>query len=213
MIRLSRRHALATSLLLALAALPVWLRQAAGVVSDPCADPSAIWRLPAYGMQYRWLDNRQTNGEFFPVALGGDVDLLGPDADVLHWYVLRGDDPFEFYGHPESRVVPFPLPTDRTARKLVPAGPDVLPVHRRYDDSFGVTRFSQYFLVQGARPISHPLPGALDTAWDQLVHGAQPVSMFVIQAFTQDSALPEVEAKADAWVAEVWSNYREACRP
>ena len=213
MIPLSRRHATATALLLALAALPVYLRQAAGVTSDPCADPSAIWRLPAYAMQYRWLDTRQSNEEFFPLALGGDVALIGPDADFLHFFVLRGDDPFEFYGNPESRVVTYPLPTDRTSRKLVPVGSDVLPVHRRYDDSLGITRFSQYLLVQGVRPISHPLPGALEAAWDQLVHGAQPVTMFVIQAFTQDSALPQVEAKADAWVAEVWSNYREACRP
>jgi hypothetical protein len=212
-IRLSRRHALATALLLALAALPVWLRQVAGATSDPCADPSAIWRLPAYGMQYRWIDNRQTNGEFFPLALGGDVALLGPDVDFHHFFVLRSDDPFEFYGDPESRVVSRPLPTDRTSLKLVAAGSDVLPVHRRYDDSLGITRFSQFFLVQGMRPISHPMPGGLEAAWDQLVHGVQPVAMFVIQAYTENATLPEVEAKAEGWLAQVWSDYREACQP
>ena len=212
MIRLSRRHALATALLLAVAALPVWLRQAAGVMSDPCADPSALWRLPAYGMQYWWLDNRQTNGELFPLALGGKLALLGPEVDALHFYVLRGDDPFEFYGFPDGWVAR-PLPSDRISMKLVSVGPDVLPVHRRYDESFGTTRFSQYLLVQGVRPISHPLSGGLEVAWDQLVHGTQPVSLFVIQAIGDGARLEQLEAKAEEWLAEVWSDYREACRP
>jgi hypothetical protein len=212
-IPLSRRHAFATALLLAVAALPVWLRQAAGVTSDPCADPSALWRLPAYGMQYTWLENRLSNGELFPLALGGDVSLLEPDADPFHFYVLRSDDPFEFFGNPESRVASFPLPTDRTSVKLLTVGSDVLPVHRRYDDSLGLTRFSQYLLVQGVRPISHPLSGGLATVWEQLVGGTQPVSMFVIETFGDSTTLPTRDARAEQWLAQAWSDYREVCQP
>src|SRR5262249_50809219 len=150
------------------------------------------------------LDTRQGNGELFPLALGGYLALLGPDADPLRFAVLRSDDPFQFFGYPEGRVMPGLLPTDRTSVKLVRAGSDVLPVHQRYDDSLGITRFSLYLLVQGVRPITHPLAGALEAVWDQLVHGTQPVSMFEIQGKSESEALREVDARAEAWLAQVW---------
>lgn len=211
MISLARRFSAPTAALLAAAALPVWLHQATGATSDPCADPSALARLPAFGPKHS--EGETPSGDVFSLSIDGELAPPAGVTDPLRFWVRRSLDPFQFYGYPGSTLVGFPLPEDRTEMHALTVGSDVLPVHRRYDNSLGATRFSQYALVRGVEPIRHPLLGGLAHVVPQLVRGTEPVTLFVIMAVAEAHNVPAVEAKADAWLAQAWTAYREACLP
>jgi hypothetical protein len=210
-IPLARRFSAVTAGLLALAALPVWLHHATGATFDPCGDASALERLPAFGPAPARLQTPRSPYENFALSIGGEIARPASVHEPLRFSMVRSEHPWDFYGDPASRVAPTPFPDDRVETHLLNVGSDVLPVHRRYDASFGSTRFSQYLLVQGTRPVSHPLRGGLAEALPQLVRGTQAMTMFVVQGVGDSRNLPAVEETADAWLAQAWSDFRAAC--
>ena len=213
MIPLARRFSAVTAGLLAAAALPVWLHQATGATFDPCADASALERLPAFGPAPERLQTPRSDYEFFALSIGGEIAPPDSVAEPLRFSMVRSHDPFDFYGDPANRVTHTPFPDDRIETHALVVGSDVLPVQRRYDDSFGSTRFSQYLLVQGTRPVSHPFTGGLALALPQLVRGTQPATLFVVQGVGHEGNLSALEEKADAWLAQAWTDFRRACLP
>jgi hypothetical protein len=213
MIPFARRFSLATAVCLAAAAVPVWLHAATGPTFDPCRDPGALARLPAYAAKFDPTEKRQSDGRPYALAIQGELPTIEGGTGPLRFFVLRGAEPHHFLGRPESTFLSMPLPGDRTETHALAVGTDVLPVHRRYDDSLDVLRFSEYTLIQGTTPVRSALTGGLANALDQLVRGTEPVTMFLIQGFVRVGDDDAVEAVSDAWLTRAWSDYREACLP
>jgi hypothetical protein len=213
-IPLARRFAVATAALFAVAAVPVWLHAATGRTFDPCADPAALVRLPAYGSDYVQQVTGQGDGRLYAQSIRGELPQSDSALGPMRFWMLRGADPFFFYGHPDAIFISVPLPGDRREMHELAVGSERLPVRRRYDDSLDALRFSEYVLIQGTTPVRHPFTGGLSLALRQLVRGTEPVTMLLVEGVVggaHDEA--EIEAKSDAWLARAWNDYREACLP
>lgn len=213
MIPLARRYSAATCALFVLAAVPVWLHRATGMVHDECARPERLARLDAYGANPRPRAGFRDGGWIHATAITG---MLEPAAGVypLSFGFVRTSDPTEFYGVIENLFFPVPVPADRSERRTLQVGDDVLPVTHVYnEESPSSVRISQYLLVQGVRPVVHPFVGGLQSALQQVVHGTHPVGAFLISTIGDPSELPALERQASAWLAEAWRDYREVCDP
>ena len=211
MIRLARRYSAVACALFALAAIPVWLHRVSGPIHDSCADPSGLGRLPAYGANYRERQGLEDGGWQHAIAIGGLLERTSGVYPFSFGFVRRADPTF-FYGEIESLFFPVSLPSDRSEVRPLEVAGETLPVTHVYtDDSPGSVRFSQYFLVQGGRPVARPSVG-LGIALDQLVHGTQPVGAFLISSIGPEGALEPLEQQASAWLAAAWTDYRKVCQ-
>jgi hypothetical protein len=210
-IPLSRRYSGAALVLLAIAMLAV-ARHRVGVARfDPCANPAQLFHLAAYGRDYS-IGEHFGHGDDYPQQrIDGTVQPAPSGARALSFRVTRSDEPYPIY-HQTYLIVP-PLPEDRTELRELRVGSDRLPVYRVFDDWRGDFRLTRYFFVLGVQPVRHPLSGGIAIAWQQLIHGTQPVTVFAVNGDGRTESLPAMEEAADAWLAAAWSEFRRVCLP
>jgi len=210
-IRLSRRYSGAALVLLAIAMLAVARHRVVAARFDPCANPAQLFHLAAYGHDYSIGEHFGTGDVHPQQRIDGTVSLAPPGARALAFRVTRSDEPFPIYN--QTYLIVPPLPEDRTELRELRVGSDVLPVYRVFDDWRGDFRITRYFFVLGVEPVRHPLSGGIAIAWQQLIHGTQPVTVFAVNGDGRTESLPAVEAAAEAWLSAAWSEFRRVCRP
>ncbi len=213
MIALARRYGTASLALLGIALLAVALHHATAARFDPCADPAQLTQLEAFGPLHSVRKDVDVGSGRPPLWVEGRLPPRGRAGRPVLFRFIRIDAPHAFYHKFEPFLIDPVLPEDRSELRPLRVGSDVLPVHRSYDDSSDLIRITRYFFVQGTQPVSHPFPGGLAIAWDQLVRGTQPVGLFVVTGVAKPATVRAFEARTEAWLAEVWTDYRELCRP
>lgn len=211
MIPLARRFSLAALALLAIAALPIWLHRSTGATSDPCANPEQLRHLDAFGKSYSVREIGEHEAPNHTLWVEGKLPPFA-GRKSMRFRVVRGVDPFAFYGDLQGYFFHSALPEDLREVRALNAGSDVLPVHHQSDSSTGPLKLTQYLFALGLEPVTHPLPGGLSLALDQLVRGRQPVTLFLISGSANAAIRASFEEHADAWLAAAWSEYLRVCR-
>jgi hypothetical protein len=209
-IPLSRRYSVAAIALIAIAVLAVALHAAFAAHFDPCADPAQLLRLDAYGHRYR-VEDRPAVAEMPPQRWVEGQLPAGPGGSPLWFRIARSDEPFAVFSQPFLMVTQ--LPEDLLEVRELRVGTDVLPIHRIFDDSLGEIRLTRYFFALGVAPVAHPISSGIGLAWQQLVHGTLPLTVFAVSATGDAQTLSAVEAAQEAWISAVWSAFRRACQP
>jgi hypothetical protein len=211
-IPLSRRHAVTALALCAVVALLLGFRQARVAAQDPCHDPEQLRYIAAFGPKHTFDDDVEwrdyTQSRF---SLWAEGSLPAAPGYSMQFRFVRGFDPYPFYGGLGKFFFHTQLPEDHTETRTLAAGSDVLTVRRRVNDATGQVHLTQYFFAYGARPVAHPLPAGLRNAFGQLVHGAQPIALFLVSGSGNKLTRADLEHRADTWLSTVWSQYREAC--
>ena len=212
MIPLAQRYSRSAIALLAIAVIAVALHRALAAHVDPCADPDRVLHLDAYGHDYKVEEHLGTGDRYPQQRLDGTLPPAVPGGGELWFRVVRADEPFPIYS--KSFLITLLLPEDRSELRELRVGSDALPVHRVFDDSLGKIRLTRYYVVHGVRPVAHLLRSGIATAWQQLLHGTLPVTVFVVTGTAETAeTLPAVEGAAEAWLSAAWSDFRAACRP
>jgi hypothetical protein len=212
-IPLARRYAVAGLALMVLAAVPVWLHGATGMTADPCARPEALERLRAFGVAPVSKHDAIHANQVLSLWVEAKLEPLAPRKLPPWGRLVRHSDPFVFYGRLDRFAFSPLLPKDRTSTRRLAVGSDELIVHERVDTTTGVQRLLLYFFAQGMRPISHPFTGGISSALSQVLHGTEPITLVVVSGIADDESRAAFDQRADAWLAQVWTEYREACRP
>lgn len=210
MIPLARRHSAAALALVASAVLAVGLHGAFAANFDPCADPAKVERLAAYGYDYQVSEYLALGDRTPQRRVDGKLRNAVAGGPPFSFRVVRASEPYPIYSR--AFLIVTLLPEDRSELRELRVGSDVLPVYRVFDDSLGVFRLTRYLLVQGLDPVARLLPSGVASAWQQLVGGTLPVTAFVVSAAGEPGALAETERAAEAWIAAVWTDFRNACR-
>jgi hypothetical protein len=125
------------------------------------------------------------------------------------WELGRTYDLTNFYFAPSLRSVFFPEHASSTVMRNV-EGVD-LPIHVRVEDSEGFRSFAAYLYVFAGRPVRHPLVASLRHAMQQIVRGALPLSVIVVEAGSTIEHGPENEALLVEWLGAAWNEFDEVC--
>lgn len=213
MIQLSGRYTTPVLALLALAALPVWLHAASGVVRDDCAHPAALLAADRIAGTRPDPERRDSRAAHHVQWTEGSIAPRVPGRFDLSFRIIRSYDLSRFYGVPYWTFFHNAFPDDRRELRRVRADGYTLPIHWRYDDSEGVPRVIEYLYVLDGRPARHPFTASLRSALPQLLGGTRPVTLFVVYGIARPGEGAEpIERSADAWLVDAWRYYESVCK-
>jgi len=204
--RLSPRFALPVIILMLAAALPVWLHFVSAPTRDDCADPRAFFGAGRIG-----------GADVVPLGRRGrryqgvEAAFRGASGGKLRLRVLRTYDPSPLLASP-FRVGFAPglylLPGE--LRQLT-AGEHALPVRWHATETQGAVAFEAYGYVHGGIPSSNPLGSGLRLAWEQLIHGARPVTVLIVSGSAPVAARAGLEREAEGLFVRAWRQLAAAC--
>ena len=181
MIPLSSRFALASLAIFLAAAIPVWTFGVDRTHSD-CRDPEAlVSRLP-----------------------GSETHGMTPA-------VTQSFEPYELYGRPLGDAVASSYPDSKIRLRDLQVDGVTLPVHWSSDTTQVAARVRAYFYVHGGEPVVHPFASGLALAPAQFAQGTLPVTLLLIDGFTELAKRQHIEQAAEDWIRNAWRHYQTSC--
>lgn len=211
MTALASRYNLALLLLLGLAVAlwAFWSRSPSR--AEPCAEPGLLAvtslipgsRPLGEHMEGRSEDVIQwSEGE---LAVDGDGSRDAP----LRFQIIR------FYGSPRKMLRPYSLvedlhfEADHSAKRQVDTVAGPVGIQVLYQKSSGPSGIVAYFYAQDGDAFSNAFLRLIASAPTQLLHGARPITLFVVSGPARRIE-PAVE-RAVEWLSGAWVHYRRAC--
>jgi hypothetical protein len=210
-IPVSRRRAIPTALLAALAALPIWAHRVLHPTVEPCPGAASFMASPRIGgglvtERAPWNPKR----EFAHV----DGELEGSsEIDSVRFRVTRGLQPDVFTQ--TSLLRSFSSDVYREVPEEVEpleVGDATLFVHWGVDRTdFTTRRVRAYFYVRGRHPIRSPARVGPEEAVELLLSGSMPITRFSFVAIGLRDNQDVVQAAARRWMESAWTQYDRMC--
>jgi len=209
---LSQRYVLATTVLFALALVPVTVHSYLHVRRDDCANPTAL--VPAMGAAttperdaeirhhfdvYQWREGR------LPPANG---------SPELQFAIVRSYDPKQLY-YRGTRRLWRDVESGGDTRDWLDLGDAKLPITRSIPDDRSPTRDAviQSFVVYEGKPVENGWRAQLEAAPRQTLSGSRPMTLFAIRADVKPETGQKeaAEKRASQWIADSWRSYQAIC--
>lgn len=125
------------------------------------------------------------------------------------WRIVRSYDLSRYYFSPGFFSSFFP---EHTAETLVRNANGVdLPIHVVVDESEGFRNFAAYLYIFGGRPVRQPLSASLRHAVQQIIGGALPLSVILVEGGSAIEHASKNEELLIEWMRSAWIEFNEVC--
>jgi hypothetical protein len=210
MIPVSGRHALPAIFALCLLAIPIGYHALARPRVDDCADPARL-RVPDF-LPLSAGVNPHPDKARTEVIAWNDGELLTdhPWKTKPRWRIVRAYDLDKFYFAPLG-LFTYVFPEDRNSIVVREANGVDLPIHVLVGDSGRFLNVAAYLYVFAGRPVRHPFVASLHNAIRQLVGGALPLTLILVEGdFAVEHAQENEEILVD-WIRSAWIELDGVC--
>ena len=209
MTRLSLRYVRPLAACFLLALIPVVMHSYIHAEIDDCKAPGAFISQSVQAshsggsrdatMREQFQSSQWNEGSFFRDGVRYDFSIV------------RSYDAKQLYHRPENKLVEHTLIVDRRGIEWVHADSGTLPIHRAYYGDTGPAVMVAYVLVFRSSPVAGPYWPHLRAAPVELLTGARPMTLFLIQARGPRASFPEMENVGREWLLSSWEKYCSAC--
>jgi hypothetical protein len=210
MIRISSRHALPAIIALWLLAIPIGYHTLARPRVDDCADPARL-RVPDF-LPLSAGVNPDPDKARIEVIAWSDGELLTdrPWKTKPRWRIVRVYDLAKFYFAPLGAFT-YVFPEDTVSVVVREANGVDLPIHVRVNDSGRFLNVTAHLYVFGGRPVRRPFVASLENAIRQLVGGALPLTMILVEGDSTTEHAQENEEFLIDWIRSAWIELDAVC--
>jgi hypothetical protein len=209
MIPLSDRHALPVIVAMFLLAIPIGYQALLRPRVDDCASPARLREPDLFPFSTRDDDPPGRPPRYAIEGGQGELLIDRPWTMRPRWRLERSYDLTELHFEPRSFSNFFP---ERTVETLVRSANGVdLPIHTVVEESKELWHFGAYLYVFGGRPVRRPLVASLHHAIQQIIGGALPLNMIVVEGGSKIEHARENEEILIEWMRSAWIEFNEAC--
>ena len=212
MISISGRRALPAIVALWLLAIPIGYHALARPRVDDCADPARL-RVPDFLPRSAGV-NPHPDATFKEMIAWNDGELITdrPWTMKPRWRIVRAYDLAKFYFAPLGTFT-YVFPEDTVSVVVREANGVDLPIHVRVDDSEKILNVTVHLYVFGGRPVRRPFVASLRNAIRQLVGGALPLTVILVEGDFPAERAQEYEEILIDWIRSAWIELDGVCNP
>ena len=212
MIPISGRRAMLAVAALWLLAIPIWYHALARPRVDDCADPARL-RVPDFLPLAVGVDRNPRDGHMQMIAWNdGELLIDRPWVKEPRWRIVRAYDLDKFYFEPPGTFT-YLYPEDTRSVVVRKANGVDLPIHLRVEDAGESRNATVYLYVFGGRPVRVPFVASLRNAFRQLVGGALPLTMILVEGGSATEHAQENEEILVDWMRSAWIELDGVCSP
>jgi hypothetical protein len=210
MIPLSARNALPVIVVMFLLAIPIGYHALLRPRVDDCSNPARLQEPNLLPLSTR--DNDPSRKPHVYTAEGGQgvLRIDRPWKIRPRWEIGRSYDLSGFYFGPPGFFSHF-FPGGTVRMPARDASGAELPIHTIVDDSEGFRHFAAYLYVFAGRPVRHPVIASLRHAIPQIIRGALPLNMILVEGGSAFEHAEENEEILLDWMRSAWLEFDEVC--
>lgn len=206
--RLSARYALPLIALVLAALVPTAVNRHASRNLEDCAHPDLLRLRDAYG-------NVTTDHELMRLPSkkwwsAGAVPIGHDSGGLLRFAVLRSHRADTLYLRPHTYLLEG-LEPENSETLWIEDGDERIPVQVVQDVTARGMRLSVHLFVYRHQVVADPLLAQLRGAFDALLHGTPPMTLFAIAGQLPREQTGRAERRARSWMKQAWSHYKTAC--
>jgi hypothetical protein len=210
MIPLSDRHALPVIVAMLLFAMPIGYHALSQPRVDDCASPARLLEPGLLPFSTRDHDPPRKRLKWVGKGPWGALRVDRPWVVKPRWRIVRSYDLDRFYFTPPGFYYGF-FPEHTAETRWRRADGVALPIHVRVDDSEGLRNFGAYLYVFAGQPVRHPLAASLRHALRQIIGGALPLNMILVEGGFTFAHARENEKFLIDWMRSAWIEFDAVC--
>jgi len=216
-IPISPRYALPLLGLLLLALIPAVIQQLNPRRIDSCKMPEALKAtslIPGAQARGERLEKRNRNViQWSEGEIEVEVEMKPGRRrrPELGFQIIRTYDARPIYERPVSLVEGAPEPEQHFIRQQQTAAGTV-PIHVVVDKTGRQGRVIAYLFVYDDEPVAMPFWSQAKNVFRELVTGARPLTLFLVDAKAAGRPTQAVADRATEWLGGAWEYFDEMCR-